>query len=178
LKRGTTAAPSFFIRMIGSVLRWVSSRSLPDREEDRMKAIGIIFILLAIAIGIIPQFTNCSAQGRAIELPNGRTMPMKCHWTAMATPGVSVPLLLVGSLIVFARQRETALALSLLGLVLGVFAILLPTWLIGVCASDEMLCNIAMKPTLIFSGAVGIGTGAIGIVLAVKSRPQEPRAVS
>jgi len=88
----------------------------------------------------------------------------------MATPGVSVPLLLVGGLLVFARQRETALALSLLGAVLAVFAILMPTWLIGVCASDEMLCNIAMKPALVFSGAVGIGTGVTGIVLAAKRR--------
>jgi hypothetical protein len=95
---------------------------------------------------------------------------MKCHWTAMAAPAVAVPLLIVGGLMFFSRCRETLLALSLLGAVLGVFAILLPTYLIGVCASDEMLCNIEMKPTMIFSGAVTLGAGLIGLVLAGKAR--------
>jgi hypothetical protein len=135
-----------------------------------MKAIGIIFMLLALAIGVVPQFTNCSAQGRAIELPGGRTIPMKCHWTAMAAPAVALPLLIVGGLMFFSRRRETLLALSLLGAVLGVFAILLPTYLIGVCASDEMLCNIVMKPTMLFRGAVTLGAGLIGLVLAGKAR--------
>jgi hypothetical protein len=135
-----------------------------------MRVIAIIFMLLALAIGVVPQFTNCSAQGRSIELPGGRTIPMKCHWTAMAAPAVAVPLLIVGGLMFFSRRRETLLALSLLGAVLGVFAILLPTYLIGVCASDEMLCNIEMKPMMIFSGAVTLGAGLIGLVLAGKAR--------
>jgi hypothetical protein len=135
-----------------------------------MKAIGIIFGMLALAIGVVPQFTNCSAQGHAIELPDGRTIPMKCHWTAMAAPAVAVPLLILGGLMFFSRRRETLPALSLLGAVLGIFAILLPTYLIGVCASDEMLCNIEMKPTMIFSGAVTLGAGLAGLVLAGKTR--------
>jgi len=132
--------------------------------------IGIVFILLSLVIGIVPQFTNCLALGRAIELPGGMTIPMKCHWTAMATPAVAVPLLIVGGLLLFTRRRETLLALSLLGAVMGIFAALLPTWLIGVCASDEMLCNIEMKPALIFSGVVTLGFGLIGLVVALKSR--------
>jgi hypothetical protein len=135
-----------------------------------MKAIGIILVLLSLAIGVVPQFTNCSAQGRAIELPGGRTIPMKCHWTAMAAPAVAVPLLIIGVLMFFSRRRETLLALSLLGAILGIFAILLPTYLIGVCASDEMLCNIEMKPTMIFGGVVTLGAGLVGLVLAGESR--------
>jgi hypothetical protein len=95
---------------------------------------------------------------------------MKCHWTAMAAPVVAVPLLMVGGLMFFSRRRETLLALSLLGAVSGIFAILLPTYLIGVCASDEMLCNIELKPTMIFSGAVTLGAGLVGLVLAGKTR--------
>jgi hypothetical protein len=135
-----------------------------------MRAIGIIFILLSLVIGIVPQFTNCSAQGRAIELPGGRTIPMKCHWTAMAAPAVAVPLLIIGGLLLFSSRRETRLALSLIGAVLGIFAILLPTYLIGVCASDEMMCNIEMKPTMIFGGTVTLVSGMAGLVLAWKNR--------
>jgi hypothetical protein len=130
-----------------------------------MKAIGIIFVLLALAIGVVPQFTNCSAQGRAIELPGGRTIPMKCHWTAMSAPAVAVPLLIVGGLMFFSRRRETLLALSLLGAVLGVFAILLPTYLIGgtdvfVPVGEEKIklygYSVALKAKMGPTGACGL----------------------
>lgn len=130
-----------------------------------MKAIGISFIFFALAIGLVPQFTNCSTQGRSLELANGNTTPMKCYWTAQAELGVASPLLLVGGLMVFNRRKETLRTLSVIGAALGVFAILLPTTLIGVCASDEMLCNILMKPTLIFSGILAITLGLLGLVI-------------
>lgn len=130
-----------------------------------MRAIGISFIVFALAIGLVPQFTNCSAQGRSLELANGNTTPMKCYWTAQAELGVAGPLLLVGGLMVFNRRKETLRTLSALGAALGVFAILLPTTLIGVCASDEMLCNILMKPTLIFGGILAITLGLLGLVV-------------
>ena len=136
-----------------------------------MKTIGIIFVVLALAIGVVPQFTNCSAQGRSLELANGRTTPMKCYWTAQAELAVAGPLLLVGGLVIFNRRKETQRTLSMAGALLGVFAILLPTSLIGVCASDEMLCNILMKPTLVFSGVVVVMAGLLGLVLAGRERP-------
>jgi hypothetical protein len=137
-----------------------------------MKTIGIIFVVLALAIGVVPQFTNCSAQGRSLELANGRTTPMKCYWTAQAELAVAGPLLLVGSLVIFNRRKETQRTLSVVGALLGVFAILLPTSLIGVCASDEMLCNILMKPTLVFSGVAVVTAGLLGLVLVGREQPR------
>jgi hypothetical protein len=58
------------------------------------------------------------------------------------------------------------------GALLGVFAILLPTSLIGVCASDEMLCNILMKPTLVFSGVAVVTAGLLGLVLVGREQPR------
>jgi protein-S-isoprenylcysteine O-methyltransferase Ste14 len=137
-----------------------------------VKAIGIIFVVLALAIGVVPQFTNCSAQGRSLDLANGRTIPMKCYWTAQAELAVAVPLLLVGGFVALSRRKEAQRALSSVGALLGVFAILLPTSLIGVCASDEMLCNILMKPTLVFSGVVAVMAGLLGLVLAGREQPR------
>ena len=57
-----------------------------------MKVLGILFVLMALTIGLVPQFTNCAVQGRAIQLPDGWAMPMKCHRTANATPVIAVPL--------------------------------------------------------------------------------------
>jgi len=134
-----------------------------------MKWIGILFALMALVIGLVPQFTNCSAQGRAIQLPDGRSMPMKCHWTANATPVIAAPLLVAGILLFFSRGQEARRGLSLLGSILGFAAILLPTWLIGVCANDEMVCRLAMEPTLIFSGTVSAAAGLFGLFLARKN---------
>jgi hypothetical protein len=129
-----------------------------------MKAIGTFFIILALVIGIVPQFTDCLAQGKTIALPNGKTIPMKCHWTRQAEVAVAIPLGLVGILTFSSKRRETRRVLSGLGLSLGLVAILLPTTLIGVCASQEMMCNMVMKPTLIFAGALTMATGLVGLV--------------
>ena len=131
-----------------------------------MKVISVIFVILALVIGIVPQFTDCQSQGRAIELANGKTIPMKCHWTGEAEIAVAGTLLVVGILMWFSRRKESLRILSILGIVLGIFAILIPTNLIGVCASSEMLCNSLMKPTLIFSGTVAVVASLVGLVLA------------
>jgi len=129
-----------------------------------MKAIGVILIVLALIIGIVPQFTDCLAQGSAIELPNGTTIPMRCHWTRQAEVAVALPLGVVGILVLFSRRRQTLRALLLVGMALGIAAFLLPAYLIGVCASEDMICNMLMKPTLLFAGILTIATCLVGVV--------------
>jgi hypothetical protein len=129
-----------------------------------MKAIGAILVALALVIGIVPQFTDCLAQGSAIELPNGNILPMRCHWTRQAEVAVAFPLAIVGILVLISRRRQTLRALSFVGIALGVAAILLPTYLIGVCASDDMICSMLMKPTLLFAGVLTAATSLVGLV--------------
>ncbi|OGO28261.1 MAG: hypothetical protein A2136_00305 [Chloroflexi bacterium RBG_16_54_11] len=137
-----------------------------------MKIIAAVLIVMALVIGIVPQFTDCASQGRALTLENGKTVPMKCHWTGQAEIAIAVPLLVLGGLVFFNRRRETLRALFILGIVLGVLAILLPTVLIGVCVSPDMLCNSAMKPTLIFTGIVTVIASLIGLFLSAKNEPE------
>src|SRR4030042_6212239 len=98
-----------------------------------MKAIGSLLIVLALVAAVVPQFSDCESQGRALTLQNGKTVAMKCHWTSEASLAVALPLFLVGGLAYFGKRKETLRALGLLGLVLGAFLIALPTVLIGVC---------------------------------------------
>jgi len=135
-----------------------------------MKVITVIFVILALVIGIVPQFTDCQSQGRSIELANGKTIPMKCHWTGEAEIAIAGTLLVVGIMMWFSRRKESLRILSILGIVLGIFAILIPTNLIGVCASSDMLCNSLMKPTLIFSGTVAVVASLVGLVLANRTQ--------
>lgn len=137
-----------------------------------MRIIGAILVILALVIGIVPQFTDCLAQGKVIEMPNGRSMPMKCHWTRQAEVAVALPLLFVGGLMIFSRRRHTLRALSIVALGLGLAAILVPTYLIGVCASDEMICSMIMKPTLLFAGVLTVAAGLVGL-LYLRGEPPE-----
>ena len=124
--------------------------------------LGIVKIVLALAIGILPLFTDCQSQGRAIELANGKTVPMKCHWTGIAEIGVAVPLGLIGIFDLFTKRKETNNLLNGMGIVLGALVILFPTFLIGVCANPDMLCNMIMKPGLILLGSLVILVSLVG----------------
>jgi hypothetical protein len=136
-----------------------------------MRAIGAILVALTLVIGIVPQFTDCLAQGSVIELANGVTMPMRCHWTRQAEVAVALPLAVVGILVLVGRQRQTQRALLLVGIALGIAAILLPTYLIGVCASEDMICNMLMKPTLLFAGVLVTATSLAGLIYLRGERP-------
>jgi len=123
-------------------------------------------LVVALVIGIVPQHTDCESQGRSLTLADGREIPMKCHWTARAEWTVAIPLFATGALMLFVRRKETLAALGVVVVVLGVLAILLPTILIGVCGSPDMVCNSTMRPLLILMGSLA---ALVGVVVAVIS---------
>ena len=139
-----------------------------------MKIAAIAIVILALVIGIVPQFTDCQSQGRAITLQNGKTVPMKCHWTAIAEIAMAVPLAGVGAVTAVSKRKESRRILAGLGAVLGILVILLPTALIGVCASADMLCNSVMKPTLILSGILIVAISIVSLIMS--ERQGEPTA--
>jgi hypothetical protein len=136
------------------------------------KIVAAIIVVLALVIGIVPQFTDCQSQGRALTLQNGKTVPMKCHWTAIAEIGMAVPLLGLGAVTAVSKRKESRRIIAGLGTLLGLFVILLPTQLIGVCASADMLCNSVMKPTLIFSGILIIAISLVTLVISERQPEQ------
>jgi hypothetical protein len=135
-----------------------------------VRILAILIVILALLIGLVPQFFNCQYDGKGLTLADGRQVPMKCTWTAHASLLVAIPLLVVGLLLAFSRQRETRRVLALLGVIDGILVILLPTWLIGVCQHPGASCNLVMKPALILMGILAIVASLVG--LALSSRPQ------
>jgi hypothetical protein len=124
-----------------------------------MKVLGVFIAILALLIAAVPQFTSCESQGRALVLEDGRQVPMRCHWTARAELVTAAPLLAIGLMTTFSRRKESKACMGILGLILGVLVVLLPTGLIGVCMNAEMLCNSVMKPFLILTGGMVIVIG-------------------
>ncbi|MBI2847973.1 MAG: DUF4418 family protein [Chloroflexi bacterium] len=158
--------------------------------------LGITLIVLALGIGIIPQYTTCEHEGKFINVPKGtivstttdkmpgNTMamgktpavgdtmtvtsvskvPMKCSWTARAELAFAFPLAGVGIMSLFGRRRETMRNLSIMGIILGVFVMLLPTQLIPVCTMGA-LDETVMKPSLLAMGGVAIAASLVGLVI-------------
>ena len=76
-----------------------------------MKAIAIALLVLAVVLMVVPSFLTCASSGRAIQLPSGKSIPMKCLWTARAEIGLGILLLAVGVIVpwhpdpeIFARR--------------------------------------------------------------------------
>lgn len=128
-----------------------------------LKILGVTIILLALAIAIVPYFTDCQFQGRALTTADGKTIPMKCHWAGIAEIGVALPLLAVGVMMTLSRRKESIRNLGIMGIILGGMAIAFPFCLIGVCQTPTMICHTVMSPALIVLGslAVIISLGAL-----------------
>ena len=132
------------------------------------RVLGITLLIMALIIGIVPQFTTCESQGKAITLANGTTVPMKCKWTAQAELGASLPLLAVGTLVITNRRKESRRNLSILGISLGILVLLIPTILIGVCQT-LMVCHTIMKPVLLTTGGIVTATSLAGLWVSQRS---------
>jgi hypothetical protein len=132
--------------------------------------LGITFIALAIAIGVVPHFTDCQSQGLLSILANGNKVPMKCHWTGVAEMAVAIPLAGVGMMMVFSRRKQATGYLSLTAFILAGVALALPHALIGTCPTLTHTCNTLMKPALDGLGSLGLVAAATGLVLSVRTK--------
>ena len=142
-----------------------------------VRVVGVLLVVLALVIGLVPAFNNCAADGKSLTLANGRTVAMKCLWTARASIAVAVPLALIGVLLLLARRRETQRALAAITAVLGLFAVLLPTSLIGVCQAMGSGCNEVTKPVLILAGGLAVA-GGVAVFALARDQAESPAAVA
>ncbi|HSJ58777.1 MAG TPA: DUF4418 family protein [Anaerolineae bacterium] len=136
-----------------------------------MKVAAVVIMLLAVAIAVVPMFTDCESDGRQITTADGRQIPMKCHWTARAELGLGLPILAVGALMVGTRRRQSYRALGIMGVALAAAVIALPTNLIGVCANPDMICLSTMKPALLLMGALLAGVSLAVVAFSFRSEP-------
>jgi hypothetical protein len=132
------------------------------------KYLGIALIFLALAISIMPAFTDCQSQGNFLTTSTGKEISMKCHWTGLSEIGVGVPLLAVGAMMTASRRRSNVLILGVMGILLGGLAIAFPSFIIGVCATPTMICHTLMKPALITLGSIVVAISLAAVVISRK----------
>jgi hypothetical protein len=154
-----------------------------------------LIVVMALVIGVVPQFTNCEARGGtmpgtaasssasgagtmgATQVAGTVKPKMKCLWTARAEIGVAVPLFLIGALLLVSRRKETRRALAVPAAALGVVAILLPTALIGVCTSSGAVCRTTLLPSMLITGGLTVAA-SLAMLLVNELRPYGPTAVA
>ena len=78
--------------------------------------------------------------GKMLELVNGKTVPMKCHWAGQAA--IAVCIIILAAAIVALLSKKGYKGVMVVNAVAGVVLFLVFTSLIGVCASEEMRCQI------------------------------------
>ena len=78
--------------------------------------------------------------GKMLELVSGKQVPMKCHWASQAAIAVCIIILAVAVMAFLAKKEYKGL--MVVNAVAAVVLFMVFTNLIGVCASEEMRCQI------------------------------------
>lgn len=134
---------------------------------------GFILVALALVVSIVPPLYNCSSDGKMLTTTAGKQVPMKCFWTARASIGAALPLLLAGLLLGLGWKRDAAAPLAIVAIGAGAIIALLPTYLIGTCATYDMICNLVEKPTMLAAGILSVAAGAVALLSALRSEQAE-----
>ena len=78
--------------------------------------------------------------GKMLELVSGKEVPMKCHWAGQAAVVVGILITVTAVMGLLAKQDYKKFAV--VNAVAAVLLFMVFTSLIGVCAGEEMRCQI------------------------------------
>ena len=99
--------------------------------------------------------------GKMLETTAGKQVPMKCHWAGQAA--IAVAIIILAAAIAALLAKKEYKGLMLVNAVAGVVLFLVFTSLIGVCASEEMRCQVT-KLWGMGCAAVTFGTALINLL--------------
>lgn len=134
--------------------------------------VGIVVIVLGVLVALIPIviFPVC---GNMIELMNGKSIFMKCHWTAMAEVLLGILMVFDGMLIMIFKNWEARIALSIMSFLFGLIVLLIPTVVIGMCETATMACRVGTEPALIVMSVITMIVGIGNILFLISSIKSE-----
>ena len=94
---------------------------------------------------------------------------MKCHWSSIAEIAIGIPLVASGIMLLITKQRSVKISMGVMGIILGVMAALIPTYLIGVCATATMICRMVMLPAILLASGLVV-VASVAVVILASSR--------
>ncbi|MBQ8236728.1 MAG: DUF4418 family protein [Oscillospiraceae bacterium] len=137
--------------------------------KTKLSNILIVLQLLAGAVMVGAVKIWAPVCGGLLELASGKQVPMKCHWAAQAAMAVAFIILAAAVMALLAKKEYKGL--MVVTAVAGAVLFLVFTSLIGVCANEEMRCNVTR---LWGMGAAAVTIAASGINLLSGREGQIP----
>ncbi|MDD1718955.1 MAG: DUF4418 family protein [Methanoregulaceae archaeon] len=130
-------------------------------SETGYKGIGGLLIILGVLLALMSWyiFPVCEVQGSFVETKAGMKLPMTCGYSARAENGIGALVALTGIVLFFRSTRETRQILGVIDVALGLFAILTPTVIIGMCRLADHPCRTTTLPGLELLGAIIVIVG-------------------
>jgi hypothetical protein len=118
--------------------------------------IGIVITLLGLLLAVGPQtiFPVCEA-GEKI---------MKCCLTGRAATGIGGVIAVIGILLLIFGNKRTRIGLLLALVPIGIYAVLIPNLLIGVCGGAHMNCRALALPAITI---IGVTVSVFAIASAI-----------
>lgn len=126
-------------------------------------ALTLLVLGIILAVGPWVLFPICEVEG--MLQPNG--LPMPCGFTARAEMVAGSLLFIGGLLLFFAKSNETKRVIAILSTAIGVWSVLIPVYLIGVCKNLDHPCVLETKPSLLIVGAAVV---IVSLVLLYMTR--------
>lgn len=125
---------------------------------------GMLAVLQILVPSVI--FPVCQKE---IEKLSGGTVPMKCHWFAVATIILGALLLVQAILKLFLKSRETRLYNGAVTLATGIATLICTSnCVIGVCTNAKMACRMGTLPAVCILGGATAFLGTLEILLNLK----------
>ena len=118
----------------------------------------IVILGLLAAIGPKTIFPVCPAE----------EMKMRCFTTANAELAVGIIGAVIGIALFVIKDKKLGIMLSAAEAVIGLFVVLIPAVIIGVCGNAMMHCVTVTRPALIVIGIILVIVSLINILLFLR----------
>ena len=129
-----------------------------------LAVVGVMAMAAVVAVSVL--MGGCA---KPVETAAGGTVPMKCHWTFVATTLVGAAGVVTALLALAGRTKEGRRFAIIATVAVAAATVLLTTPAgIGLCANPDMSCH---QTGLVLWVAAGIAL-VVGIVQAAKADPK------
>lgn len=132
---------------------------LEPNKQRVWQLIGAAGVVIGALLAFTP-FNLAHVCTGALELVNGRMVPMKCNWSGVAEVILGVVVAVNGLLIILASKGNPRYLVLMLG-VLGIAALVTVTDTgIGICMNEQMACHTTKSVINIWGGlliVLGLG---------------------
>ena len=134
--------------------------------SNALIALALLVLGIILAVGPWVLFPVCEVEG--MLQPNG--LPMPCGYTARAEMVAGSLLFIGGLLLFFVKSNDAKRVIAILSAAIGVWSILIPVYLIGVCKNLAHPCVLETKPSLLIVGAVVVIVSLVLLYLTRKKK--------